>query len=377
MSDRDAPAPARVVTTAGFAVFLLLGVVIGSYGPSIPHITQRFNVSVSVAGLIVSANFLGEVIGLMALGLTHARWGLGQRLTGGTLLFGVGLLAAAVAPTWPLLLLAVFLLGIGAGGLVVLVNLFYATRYGHRSPAMLGLVNTSYGVGTFLGPALVALTRGYSLVFAVVGVCVLACVVFLRRAVDEVVAPDVAPPVLNARTLALVATFALMLLVYEGIEAGVGTWEATDLITLGWSAQFAAGATSVFWGAFTLGRVLTAPLAVRWPPQRILVPAFILATLLLLCIRAEIAPPLMFGLVGLCAAPIFPVVVSWMTRVIPNATTLVTYAILGAVIGSALVPAALGGLIGLTGAVELPLGVAACTLMSLGMVGVISLRLRE
>ena len=75
---------------AGFAVFLLLGVVIASYGPSIPHITQRFHVSVSVAGLIVTANFLGEVIGLMALGLTHARWKVGRRLTAGTVVFGAG-----------------------------------------------------------------------------------------------------------------------------------------------------------------------------------------------------------------------------------------------------------------------------------------------
>jgi fucose permease len=374
MSERDTPA--REVTAAGFAVFLLLGVVIASYGPSIPHIIVRFDVGVSVAGLIVTANFLGEVIGLMALGLTHARWSLGQRLGVGTSVFGVGLLAAAVAPTWPLLLLAVFVLGIGAGGLVVLINLYYATRFGRRSPAMLGLVNTAYGVGTFIGPALVAVTRGYSVVFAVVGAGVLVCLVFLRRAVDDAVARE-APPRLNARTLGLVITFALMLLVYEGLEAGIGTWEATDLLSRGASAQFAAAATSVYWGAFTIGRVLTAPLAVRWSPQRILVPALIIGTLLLLGIRAGVSPPVMFALVGLCAAPIFPVAVSWMTRVIPNATTLVTYAILGAVIGSAIVPAALGGLIGLAGAVQLPLGVAVCALASLGMVGVISLRLRH
>src|SRR6202166_1240816 len=374
MSERDTPA--RAVTAAGFAVFLLLGVVIASYGPSIPHITDRFNVSVSVAGLIVTSNFLGEVIGLMALGLTHARWSLRQRLGAGTSLVGVGLLAAAAAPSWPLLLLAVFVLGIGAGGLVVLINLYFATRFGRRSPAMLGLVNTAYGVGTFIGPALVAVTRGYSVVFAVVGAGVLVCLVFLRRAEDDAVARE-APPRLNTRTLGLVITFALLLLVYEGLEAGVGTWEATDLLSLGASAQFAAAATSVYWGAFTMGRVLTAPLAVRWSPQRILVPALIIGTLLLLANLAGVYQPVMFALVGLCAAPIFPVAVSWMTRVIPNATTLVTYAILGAVIGSAIVPAALGGLIGLAGAVQLPLGVAACALASLGMVGVISLRLRH
>jgi FHS family glucose/mannose:H+ symporter-like MFS transporter len=359
MKQREAPTTA--VTAAGFAVFLLLGVVIASYGPSIPGVTHHFNVSVSVAGLIVTANFLGEVIGLMALGLTHARWRLGRRLAVGTAVVGVGLLAAAAAPTWPLLLLAVFVLGIGAGGLVVLINLYYATRYGRRSPAMVSLVNTSYGIGTFIGPALVALTRGYSSVFAVAGVGVLVCVVFLGRALDEAATPELAPPVLNARTLGLVIAFAVLLFVYEGLEAGVGTWEATDLVSLGSSAQFAAAATSVFWGAFTLGRVLTAPLALRWSPQRILAPALIISAVLLVAIRAGVSPP----------------VVSWMTRVIPNATTLVTYAILGAVIGSALLPAALGGLIGIAGADQLPLGVAVCALASLGMVGVISLRLRH
>jgi hypothetical protein len=55
----------------------------------------------------------------------------------------------------------------------------------------------------------------------------------------------------------------------------------------------------------------------------------------------------------------------------------VTYAILGAVIGSALIPAALGGLIGLAGAVALPVGVAVCAVASLGMMGIVSLRLRS
>jgi fucose permease len=375
MRERDTPA--REVTFAGFAVFVLLGVVIASYGPSIPHITHRFHLSVSVAGLIVTANFMGEIIGLLSMGLTHARWRLGRRLAFGTTLFGVGLLAAAAAPSWPLLLLGVFALGIGAGGLVVLINLYFATRFGRRSPAMLSLVNTAYGTGNFIGPAVVALTGGYSIVFGVVGVGVLACVLFLARAEDEVVAGELAPPMLTRRTLALVLAFALLLLVYEGLEAGVGTWEATDLLSFGSSTQFAAAATSLFWGAFTVGRVLTAPLAVRWSPQRLLVPAFVISTVLLVGIRMQLAPPLLFALVGLCAAPIFPVAISWMTRVIPNATTLTTYAILGAVIGSALVPAGLGALIGLAGASALPLGVAACALASLGMVGMITLRLRN
>src|SRR5580700_4367272 len=194
MRERDSPA--RAVTVAGFAVFVLL----------------------SVAGLIVTANFMGEVIGLLSMGLTHARWRLGRRLAFGTTLFGVGLLAAAAASNWPLLLLGVFALGIGAGGLVVLINLYFATRFGRRSPAMLSLVNTAYGTGTFIGPALVALTGGYSIVFGGVGVGVLACVLLRARAEEEVVASESAPPMLTRRTLSRVLAFGWLLLVCEGLE---------------------------------------------------------------------------------------------------------------------------------------------------------------
>jgi len=56
---------------------------------------------------------------------------------------------------------------------------------------------------------------------------------------------------------------------------------------------------------------------------------------LLVAIHLRVSPPILFGLVGLCAAPAFPVVVSWMADAVPNATSAATYVILGAVIGSA------------------------------------------
>jgi MFS transporter, FHS family, glucose/mannose:H+ symporter len=100
------------------------------------------------------------------------------------------------------------------------------------------------------------------------------------------------------------------------------------------------------------------------------------ATLVLVGIRAHLYAPLGFALVGLCAAPIFPVVLPWIAKVVPNATTAMTYAILGAIIGSAIVPAALGGLISVAGIQALPLGIAACAVATFGLVAMISFRLR-
>jgi FHS family glucose/mannose:H+ symporter-like MFS transporter len=375
MTEREATAPA--VTVAGFGIFLLVGAAQASYGPSVPHIAARFGIHVAAAGLIVTAHFAGECVGVAVLGLAESRWGLRVCLLFSGSLFSVGLLAAATAPTWPLLLVAVGILGCGAGGLVILVNLYFATAFGTRSPAMLGLVNSVYGAGSFLGPALIAVAGTYPPVFAVVGVIGLVSTTgFLQtpRAAPTTLVPSY---VVSGRKLGFVIAFAALLFVYEGLEAGIGAWEATDLISLGSSAQFAAAATSLFWIAFTLGRAISAPLAVRMTPPRLLLWALAVATVLLVGIRLHVNAPVSFALVGLCAAPIFPVVLPWLSKVVPNATTAMTYAILGAIIGSAVIPAVLGGLISVAGIQSLPLGIAACALVSFCFVAILVLRLRD
>jgi fucose permease len=366
----------RAVTAAGFVAFLLTGVVQATYGPSIPHIASRFAVSVATAGLIVTAHFLGECIGIAGLGLTRSRLGVGRRLMLCALVFSVGLIAASVAPTWPLLLLAVTFLGCGAGGLVILVNLYFATRFGRRSPAMLSFVNAIYGVGSFLGPALVGITGGYAPVLAGAGVVALLSVAgFTRTPRATPPTPD-APRLVSGRTVGFVVAFAVLLFIYEGLESGVGTWEATDLVSLGGSVQFAAAATSFYWVAFTLGRVFAAPLAVRLSPPTLILGALTVATVVLLGIRVNLYAPLGFAIVGLCAAPIFPVALTWLTTVLPNAATVLTYVILGAIFGSAMIPAILGGLISIAGIQSLPLGIAACAIVTLCIVAVVSVRLR-
>lgn len=367
----------RAVTAAGFVAFLLTGVVQSTYGPSLPHIASRFHISGSTAGLIVTAYFLGECIGIATMGLTRSRVGVGRQLMLCALVFCVGLMAAALAPSWPLLLLAAGIAGCGAGGLVILVNLYFATRFGHRSAAMLSLVNAIYGVGSFLGPALVGITGGYAPVLAGAGIVGLLSVAGFTRTPRSTPQVTVEPQLVTGRTVGFVAAFAVLLFIYEGLEAGVGTWEATDLVSLGGSVQFAAAATSFYWVAFTLGRVFAAPLAVRLSPPTLILGALAVAAVVLLGIRANFYAPLGFAIVGLCAAPIFPVALTWLTKVLPNAATVLTYVILGAIFGSAMVPAILGRLISVAGIRSLPLGVAACAIATFCIVAVVSVRLRE
>jgi FHS family glucose/mannose:H+ symporter-like MFS transporter len=372
MSERSAVP--RAVSAAGFLGFLSVGAVVASYGPSIPHVVVRFGVSSTAGGLIVAAHFSGSLVGMAIFGLAPVRWPVHRRLVLSATVFSVGALAAAAAPSWPILLVALVLLGFGAGGLVVLINLTFATRFGRRSPAMLVLVNASYGVGSILGPALVGVARGYSPLFVGAGIAGVVCILPLSRT-PAIAAPPPQSSIESARARGLIAWFALLLLVYVGIESGVGTWEATDLVSAGDSAQFAAAATSLYWAAFTLGRVAAAPFAMRLSPPQLLIASLGMITLTLGLVAAHVYPPLTFAVVGLFAGPIFPVVLSWLASVVPNAKNAITYAILGTVCGYTVFPAALGGLIGVAGLGSLPLGMALCSITAAGLVLVIAARL--
>jgi MFS transporter, FHS family, glucose/mannose:H+ symporter len=374
MSERTAVP--RAVTAAGFISFVSVGAVVASYGPSIPHIVARFGVSPSAGGLIVAAHFFGSLVGMAIFGLAPVRWAVHRRLVLSAIVFSVGALAAAAAPSWPILLVTLCLLGFGAGGLVVLINLHFATRFGRRSPAMLALVNASYGVGSILGPALVGVAGGYSPLFVGAGIAGVGCILPLSRIPAAAAAPA-ASSIESARARRLIAWFAVLLLVYVGIESGVGTWEATDLIAAGFSAPFAAAATSLYWAAFTLGRVIAAPFAMRMSSPQLLIASLGMTTLVLGLLAIHVYPPLTFALVGLFAGPIFPVVLSWLARVVPNTTNAITYAILGTVCGYSIFPAALGGLIGIAGLGSLPLGIAACSITASVLVVVIASRLGE
>ncbi len=259
----------------------------------------------------------------------------------------------------------------------MLINFSFATNYGHRSPAMLALVNTSYGAGSFVGPALVGVAAGYPQVLAGAGVVGLLCVVPLLRTPDD--APlAVAAPVAVVGVRGLILAFALLLFVYTGIETGVGTWEATDLVASGWSVQGAAVATSVYWGAFTIGRDASAhrlPFASR--PNGSSCPHCSIAILLLLGDPSprHLTAQLRGG--GPLRRAGVSVVLSWLARVVPNAPSAMTYAILGAILGSAVLPAVLGGLIGLSGLQILPLGVAAYALACFAMVAFVAVWRRK
>jgi hypothetical protein len=64
--------PASVAAMA--AIFLLMGMVVGGYGPLLDQLTRRFGVSLPVAGSVISVHFAGSLPGVLIAMQTFARF---------------------------------------------------------------------------------------------------------------------------------------------------------------------------------------------------------------------------------------------------------------------------------------------------------------
>lgn len=354
----DASIPVSAVA-GGFAAFALLGGLQALYGPAIPQLHRTFHVPVSTAGLVVSAHFAGVIAGVLLAGAVTFRVPLGYRLAGALLLVAAGAFLLAKAPFWPVPPAGALLLGLGFGGLVLDLNTLYASGFGPRSAAMITLLNAAYGTGALLAPLALGLlfNAHIEVPFLLGSVIALALMPLLALRLNRPRPAAVAAatsPTRAIRSHHLLAIFIVMLVLYEGIESDIGGWEATQLTFHGFSAGAAATVTALFWGGLTAGRLLTAPLTLRFRPPQLL-PASLAVLIVLLCLaRIPSITPVAYTLAGMGCAVVLPLGFVWLQETLPGRAGAGSLTLAGAFVGATLFPLLVGRWIALTSPDILP-----------------------
>ncbi|MGW0707204.1 MFS transporter [Streptomyces sp. NPDC002643] len=363
-------APTRVFSPAAVVAscvgFVLIGVLQSLYGPAIPAFREEFALSPSAAGLGLSAHFVGGVGGVLLFDRLYGR--LGNRAILGTsyVLMALGAAGFALAPDWPLALAAALLAGLGFGGIDYGLNQLFATGFGHRSTAMLNILNAHFGIGAILGPALIAAvgSEHYPAVFLAFAAANLPLVLFLRGVRDrgpggttaQADTPDTPAGSAVGRSLgSVLAVFVALYVLHVGIEAGVGGWEPTHLETVGYGAGAAATATSVYWLMMTVGRFLVAPIALRYSPRTIITVSCAGMTVCLLLAVIPWLAPYAYAGVGLFIAPIFPTGLPWLNETAPRARRAGALVIAASMAGGVAAGPALGKAIEWSGVRAVPL----------------------
>ena len=324
-----------------------MGLVVSAYGPLLEYLVRRYGVSLPVAGATISVHFAGSLPGVIVAMRSFERFQARISVMVACAVISFGLIVIALAFVWPLFLAGVFVVGFGFGVLVLGLNQVVAYSQGARRVGLLNALNSCFSAGAVVGPLLVAAFAGghFSTLF-LVGAGAWLLVIPATTGIAGRLPVSAGAPAWPGR---LVVIFVCAFVLYVGIETGTAGWMPSHLRSLGLSSTAAAEATSLFFLALVVGRLLmtVAPTAVR--ESTIVLAASALATVALLLANVSAISPLAYIVAGLAMAPIFPTGILWLSKLRPEDSRATSWLYPAASIGGTLGPGTIGVVIAAAG----------------------------
>jgi FHS family Na+ dependent glucose MFS transporter 1 len=329
-----------------YGLFVCLGLGMAIVGPTLKLLACQTGSATEAMGALFLAGSVGYTVGTLVGGRLFDRVRRGNALLGGAELAAALLLATLpfVRTLWLFLAIA-FVRGALEGMVNTGANTLLLWTHGERASPFINGLHFSFGVGAFVAPLLVAWfigpapggeaacaalpAVGYRGAFWAVAAFAAAAslwvatlsgspdpAVHVARARGEPAAPgpagEAGPPGRSgARDALPIALAAVFLFAYVGAEISFGSWIATYAADLGLAdVRGAALLTSVFWFAFTVGRLLSIPAAVWFTPRQV-IPAALAICLVVSALLAAL--PLSSSLLwvsaialGFAMAPLWP-----------------------------------------------------------------------
>ncbi|MGV8953375.1 MAG: MFS transporter [Cypionkella sp.] len=282
----------------GILTFILMGAGQSLYGPALPVFARAYDIRLGIAGLLVSAHWIGCACGVGAMFV----WGRFVTPRVVVVLMGLGAALLASGAGWAATLAGGWMFGAGYGCATVVFNPRILRAFGARGPAMVSLLNATFGIGAIGAPLVfVALGNDPLMTFAICAALAAGLAVLAGKAGGaEAVASGTSGSVFRAHWPAL--TFAVIAIGIEATLIGLGP---AALIKAGETETASAQLLSAFFITFLAARVLLSFVAH-------LVPSFTLFTLAMTgaCLgslsAALGAPGPSFVALGFCAGMFFP-----------------------------------------------------------------------
>ena len=282
---------------AGLMSFVLMGAGQSIYGPALPVFADRFGIGLAQVGWVISAQWIGAAVGVVAMLLAGRHIGPRHALA----LMTAGGAVMATGLGWWMTLAGSVIFGSGYGVCAAVFNPRVLKAFEARGAAMVSLLNAMFAAGAIFAPlAFVATGSNPQLAFgAIAALCVL---VFLLAGPDRDRAASAAAPSAPYRFRPLILTFAVFGIAIEASLIGLGP---TALIRAGHGGDQAAQLLSLFFVTFLLARVVLVFVAHRLRPFDIYLAAMALSALCALA-STVLPPALFFVAMGASAGWFFP-----------------------------------------------------------------------
>ena len=333
--------------------FIALGLTVTALGPMLPYLAENVGVSFAQISFLFTTGSLGYLIGSAGGGRLYDRFKGHHLLILSLILMVFTVILIPLTTTFSLLLVILFLLGLGQGLLDIGGNVNLLWVFQKRVGPYMNALHFFFGVGAFLSPIILHNVYRWSgeqlhwpfWSLAILSLPGIAALVFLTSPENpEREAIENHPKDINTP---LVVAMVFLFFLYVGVEGGFGGWIFT-YATEGHIATEAGASymNAVFWGALTLGRLISVPLAKKLSPAQLLTGNYLLAILflgliLIFPMQTTVVWIVSAGL-GLALSSVFPTLLVLGESRMKISGKVTGLFFLGSSLGGTLVPMVLG-----------------------------------
>lgn len=264
----------RLQIGIAFFGFIMVGVGGGSWGVILPSLITYYGVDKATVGIIFFASAIGYMLSASASGFMLTRLGMRLFLLTGVSCSLVGTALLVMHPPFFFIIMTRVLQGLGTGMMETGLNNYVAEQPDNTK--LLNYLHAFFGVGSLIGPVVASAMLALNLPWYSVYTVWLALTLLLLPGFalayrtagtrKETHASSERSPAGLPRTtvfrMGAVWLAVLFLLLYCGVEAGLGNWIYTYLLEVRQQQELLAGwIVSGYWLGLTLGRFLFGHLA--------------------------------------------------------------------------------------------------------------------
>ncbi len=338
-----------------YAAFIGLGAVGGLINVAWTPMQAEFNLPLNATlGVLLLASTLGYLTASFLSGTVMGRIGAGKLLIAGAGLMALGLSGYVVAPVWEVVIISGFITGVGNGLTDAGLNAYLAEHYSARA---MNWLHACFGIGVTLSPLIMTAIIenelswrvGYGLVavFEVVLVVAFSLSAGWWKTSAVVAAGTQRVSIGATLRLPMVWMGIALFFLYAGLESTPGQW-SFKLFTeaRGVESGLAGYLVSVYWGSFTIGRMVFGTL-LKGFSSRVVIGCILGALFGAVLLWWNPDPVIGYaGLVilGFAQAPLFPLLISQTPKIVgaAHAPNAIGFQVAGAGIGVALLPSLAG-----------------------------------
>jgi fucose permease len=326
-----------------------IGLMAGALGPTLGDLAANTAVGLSEINAVFIVRSLGYLTGSTLFGRLYDLWP-GHPLMVGAAVLVAGLLALLPLMNWLWLLLVVmFSIGWAEAGLDIGPNTLLVWQSGENVGPLMNGLHFCFGVGAFVAPLVVAFTGSWQITYWVLAALLVIPALWISRLPSPPIQRAVATTPTQARTqLKLIVLFVALFFLYVGAEIGFANWLYSYTVALGLMDKVtAAYLSSAFWGALTLGRLVSIPLAMRVRPRVLLgldLAGCVVADSLALFGSGPVEVWASTILMGVSMASFFPVLLTFAGRRMALSAQITSYFLMAGSLGAMIIPWLIGQL---------------------------------